>query len=372
MEAIQEGLQVIEDATGITFQLKKEKLCNIDTIACGALKRECPDYAVPMCQVTQDSIDYHVSNEWGLLESFQGKFNIQQVIRLYDQILDMFKTCGDWYLNVGGFCFKKEYVCVHKQHTALQCLYIPEEEAELNWEDLRNLLLGILIQCDENSGSVYQVRLFQLLCLKEWNWETFKNVVKQIKKEMASEAWHTSRHCEMEISDGAVCDQSAQQEEIMENVGAALEEKEDSIGSEASAQLLHQKIEDMLQEVYHSNELILKCMSEQAYYDLPEQIVVRLQGKPFVIGRATKKNEGEKVDYEFDTTITPISRIHAQITKREEQYYLQDLGSSNGTYLNGKRLEAKKEYPIQFGDAIAFAVLYGKESIEYAVISAYK
>jgi len=41
-----------------------------------------------------------------------------------------------------------------------------------------------------------------------------------------------------------------------------------------------------------------------------------------------------------------LSRQHAQIDKREDIYWLVDLDSHNGTYLNGLRLEA----PHQLGD----------------------
>src|SRR5262245_24150599 len=33
-----------------------------------------------------------------------------------------------------------------------------------------------------------------------------------------------------------------------------------------------------------------------------------------------------------------VSRHHAQILRRGDDYFIEDLGSSNGTYLNGKRL----------------------------------
>jgi pSer/pThr/pTyr-binding forkhead associated (FHA) protein len=33
-----------------------------------------------------------------------------------------------------------------------------------------------------------------------------------------------------------------------------------------------------------------------------------------------------------------ISRRHAQITFRNEEYHLEDLGSTNGTYVNGIKI----------------------------------
>ena len=46
-------------------------------------------------------------------------------------------------------------------------------------------------------------------------------------------------------------------------------------------------------------------------------------------------------DASADLTIQApvVSRHHARIVRQQGQYFLEDLGSSNGTFLNGKRLE---------------------------------
>jgi serine phosphatase RsbU (regulator of sigma subunit) len=47
---------------------------------------------------------------------------------------------------------------------------------------------------------------------------------------------------------------------------------------------------------------------------------------------------GRNLDCAIPLTGKQVSRQHAHIYHQEGQYYLQDLGSSNGTFLNGKRL----------------------------------
>lgn len=50
-----------------------------------------------------------------------------------------------------------------------------------------------------------------------------------------------------------------------------------------------------------------------------------------------------------------ISRNHARVTKEEENYYLEDLNSRNGTYLNGTLLKYKQKEKLSMGDHVCFA-----------------
>ena len=50
-----------------------------------------------------------------------------------------------------------------------------------------------------------------------------------------------------------------------------------------------------------------------------------------------------------------VSRIHARIHMEEGKYYLTDLNSTNGTYLNGVQLGSNEKTEIRRGDEISIA-----------------
>jgi Tfp pilus assembly major pilin PilA len=75
----------------------------------------------------------------------------------------------------------------------------------------------------------------------------------------------------------------------------------------------------------------------------------------FIIGRLANY-----VDYVIDNNA--IGRTHAEILYKEEQYFIKDLNSKNGTYLNEEKLCSNKEYAISNEDKIIFA------NIEYKFI----
>lgn len=50
-----------------------------------------------------------------------------------------------------------------------------------------------------------------------------------------------------------------------------------------------------------------------------------------------------------------VSRLHARIRKRGDRYYLGDMNSRNGTWLNGQTVEAEQEIKLNPGDEVRFA-----------------
>jgi pSer/pThr/pTyr-binding forkhead associated (FHA) protein len=47
---------------------------------------------------------------------------------------------------------------------------------------------------------------------------------------------------------------------------------------------------------------------------------------------------------------TFVSQLHARVFQRESQAYVEDLGSTNGTYLNGNRVATAT--PLRRGDRL--------------------
>lgn len=88
---------------------------------------------------------------------------------------------------------------------------------------------------------------------------------------------------------------------------------------------------------------------------LPSEDIVELPtNKAFL--KLGKTNE--KISPDINLSIFPnsevVSRIHANIHVQGDLYYLQDMGSANGTYLNRYPLLPRHWYQIRLGDRISF------------------
>ena len=48
-----------------------------------------------------------------------------------------------------------------------------------------------------------------------------------------------------------------------------------------------------------------------------------------------------------------VSRRHFRLSRMGDQFYIEDLGSVNGTVINGQRLTPHNQHPLRAGDRIA-------------------
>lgn len=60
-----------------------------------------------------------------------------------------------------------------------------------------------------------------------------------------------------------------------------------------------------------------------------------------------------EIDLDADDPEAKVSRRHARITRRGNEYSVEDLGSTNGTFINrGRRLLPGDRHPLRDGDEI--------------------
>ncbi len=75
---------------------------------------------------------------------------------------------------------------------------------------------------------------------------------------------------------------------------------------------------------------------------------MKITSSVFVIGSQEEEADGVIA---ADT----VSRIHAKVTKEGEDFYLEDMNSTNGTYHNGELLSYKERVKLEKNDRIVFA-----------------
>lgn len=97
---------------------------------------------------------------------------------------------------------------------------------------------------------------------------------------------------------------------------------------------------------------VMLAERKERYVLLPEKkeiyIPIYIEEFPFFIGSLKTK-----VDYAINSR--NVSRFHAKLEREGEWFYLADLNSTNGTFINGMRMKPNERRSIALGDSISFA-----------------
>jgi hypothetical protein len=89
------------------------------------------------------------------------------------------------------------------------------------------------------------------------------------------------------------------------------------------------------------------------------QVVPLATRTEFTLGRTS---EGQPIIPDIDLSpyrahASGVSRLHAIVKREGRRVLLTDLGSANGTFINGRRLAANDEQPLNHGDVLALGKL---------------
>lgn len=64
---------------------------------------------------------------------------------------------------------------------------------------------------------------------------------------------------------------------------------------------------------------------------------------------------GREKESDYRIATTQISRVHAKLFNRPDGLYIEDVNSTNGTFINTKRIPAMTEQKLEKGDVVGFA-----------------
>ena len=78
------------------------------------------------------------------------------------------------------------------------------------------------------------------------------------------------------------------------------------------------------------------------------------EGEMFSIGRFDRSVGIKQSNFEFDKKTKAVSRHHAAVERNAAGFYIVDLNSLAGTFLNGERLPPNTPFKIENGSRLSF------------------
>ena len=297
-----------------------------------------------MTRVDRDaSFCYEITSRQNLRLVLERKrISLPELIKLLEGIEQAAETCEEYLLDAERILLQPEYIYVDPDTWKVWVCFYPFEE-----QDTEGKLLGLaeylLDHLDrQDSGAVTLGYEFYRMAgeenpsirklLEEWGSgtsghvsgervETAKNQGKEERQPVFYEKSGTGG-----MTDTSGTREHAQENRLAENFPEWVDTSPGGTACLAGVR-----------------EPGLFLRSESAAY--PD---LRITTESFLVGKKKDAVDGW-------LKARGISRIHAKISREEDCYYLTDLNSTNGTFLNGGCLGVNEKARLRPGDCVGFA-----------------
>lgn len=355
---------------------------------------------------------YDISSKKSLRQEYQDrKLHFQDVKDLFYNLYVILHSTEEFLLDKEGFLFIPEHIYKDLESEDIFCLYLPNHEKkkeEIPYRELADFLLDRTDHKDEHAvNCVYQ--FYKMSKEPYFSFEAFVGFLEKEellfqaekkrqteKKNMEKEEYHSDRETfyqEEENDVLAVKDRMKTEKKthfiwlpsfIMAAAGLLLmglywfvpyfryfalyllipgiclllialllgirngyvfyKKKEEPEWEMLSEPVTVEDYFDVDNEtVYFEDEVLYQVKWKEGHFS--KEFI--LKEFPVTVG----KMKGSVALYIEDAS---VSRLHACFKEREKDIVLQDLDSTNGTYVNGKKLEAGETQVIRRGDEIQF------------------
>lgn len=105
------------------------------------------------------------------------------------------------------------------------------------------------------------------------------------------------------------------------------------------------------EERYENETIFIRDLmknSERKLLSLTDKNDIAITNYPFIIGKLNAR-----VDYVFDDKL--ISRLHLKIYRDGEEFFIEDMNSKNGSFLNDIQLSPYEKKRVEIGDKITIS-----------------
>lgn len=262
---------------------------------------------------------YEITSRQSLSLTLERKrLSARELTKLLESLQGAVRTCQEYLLDADRLLLEPDYIYLDSDGWQFSFCYFPFGESEIH-EELQSLAEYLLDRLDRQDQRAVALAY------------EFYRAAGDVNSSLES------------------CLLGWEEEEIrgQENAEEGVETGSDLLREALGEMVLEERSGTALLSETSSGTLFLRSLN-------PAYQSMRITGESFLIGKKKDAVDGW-------LKARGISRIHGKISKEGEVYYLSDLNSTNGTFLNGGRLEVNEKARIRAGDCVGFA------EVEYLV-----
>ncbi len=327
---------------------------------------------------------YDISGKQQIDDYFSGrKISYEELQGFLLSVQELCVSLSEYLLREEGICLEMEFIYVSLEDGSMQFTYLPFYEKNLQ-EAFEMCMEQLLRKIDHQDKAAVELGyyVYQLCSKGNANIEKLLKVAlgKTLKQPIGElEKAHGNTTCEKEKMSGSV--QTSEEKEKLEDKNA-LESKDKKVFwrmtgtwrdelekkkyqilemiekylpgfhkiKESQEQTGKMPLEDMEIPV-HPTEILGVCnkhpVGKLVYQGAHQCEDILVEGESFLLGKNREQVDGVIL-------AEGVSRLHARISRQEDKYYIEDLNSTNGTYLNDSALEYREPREIKKNDRICF------------------
>lgn len=329
----------------------------------------------------RQEIHYEITSRTSMSNMLSGKkMTGKEIYCFIKEIKILSETLEEYLLDLGNIILDFEFIFFNRQTGKHEFCYIFYGEKGIH-QNIRELFDTMLQYIDYNDKEAVLIGygIQQITIHDDFTVGDIVNCaaekIQEYKKQQEKEETVSEEMCAKEEEISGLNEENIKKKSWLRTLFDAMKKKNTYLSEEQlelktgilseneikcyGEELLHQQREDgeintgyldiendgqtmLLDKRTLSYGIILKSVNQE------EPLTIIPDKFPFVIGKNTLK-----CDFIINSSV--VSRIHLKILQDAEGYFVIDMDSTNGTFLNGKKLQANIPEKVNIGDKIMLA-----------------
>ena len=312
-------------------------------------------------------LSYVITSRQSLKDLFEkDKMNFEALYAVLEAYLDVCHEVQNYLLKPEDILLDPELVFYDYQSHEINFCYFPDS-GNTSGDQVRELVEQLMRITDhkDQKGVQFIYGVFDVCHRKDFVLREMEEYVSRFESPDPQEGWgnfeqtresgvrlyHADRVCEER---GNRYGERSFEDRSLE--GRSSEEENDSskmifkrITDFFSGREKKMEMDEQPNRIQESNHTVyiseILAGTQRTLFSLSEMENITISSYPFVIGKWSSK-----VDYVLNAKT--VSRMHLKIMREEDAYYMEDLNSKNGSYLNGIQAMPHEKVKIEIGDKI--------------------
>ena len=342
-----------------------------DKKALYTITREQPDFLLPFRhRVIDGEIEFaYPIGSCGKFAYFQKNRTSEEYISLLQAIIQPPLGCGDLFMSPYSFLLKTEYLYFDKTGKTAKFVYIPSKRPCSERQDLKNMVAEVAKQIQISDVNLENKVVW---AIQDFDPDEFLQMLKSYKTEKTEKPGIVSAPEQKKPDDididfhriekapkaprekpgkksffGFMADKKEKKEKMKQTPERPASEMPDPAPLELEDVDLTQLVETL-----GSRAARFRYAGSGSH---PETIEIEIdEGNIFTIGRFDMSAGVKQSNFEFEAKTKAVSRRHAAVERNAEGYFLVDLSSSAGTFLDGQKLPPNAPFKLEQGCKVSF------------------